>query len=273
MQLPSENETTKEKKFLRDIADRYPIAFSILLVPALIGLLIPFRMLREILAAFIPQYILQTAALTLEGIIVVIIVILLGWWQEAGFTKPSQWRCLYLYWIIAPIIIPVLLYILVFGTKVDKSILIFFYAWLTLFIGFSEETLFRGIILNALKRYGTIISVLFSSFLFSLIHITNLMSGFSLNFILMQLYVAFSLGVLFAALRIRTGTIWLVILLHTIIDFLGLVTYDHLNWTGTGGVPHITGQMVSIIVIVYSVFILVGLFLLRPQKLASQPSS
>jgi uncharacterized protein len=272
MQMPAVNDSTKPKRFLRDIAERYPIAFSILLVPTLIGLLLPFRMLREVLDTLVPNYVLQAVALTLQGIIVAIILILLGWWKESGFTKPSQWRCLYLYWILAPLIIPVLLYILLFGVKVNKPILIFFYAWLTIFIGFSEESLFRGVILNALKRYGTIGSVLFSSILFSLIHITNLMSGFSLNFILMQLYVAFSLGVLFAALRIRTGTIWLVILLHTIIDFLGLVTYDHSNWTGTGGLPKITMQMVSIIVIVYSVFILVGLFLLRPRKLASQPS-
>jgi membrane protease YdiL (CAAX protease family) len=262
MQVPT------EKRFLRNIAERYPIAFSILLVPVIIGLLIPLRILKEVLLNSVPIYFLQTTALTFEGIIVVIILILLSSWKEFGFNKPSQWRCLYLYWLLAPLIVPVLLYILVIGTKVDKPILIFFYAWLTIFIGFSEESLFRGVILTTLRRYGTILSVLFSSLLFSLVHITNLMAGFSWNYILVQLYVAFSLGVLFAALRIRTGTIWLVILLHSLIDFLGLITKDQLNWTGTGGMPEINLQVIEIIVIFYSVFVIVGLFLLRPRKTA-----
>lgn len=266
MQVLSEKETTQEKKFLRDIAERYPIAFSILLVPVLIGLLFPFRMLKDVLINSVPIYVLQTVAMTLEGVVVAIVLILLGWWKESGFNKPSQWRCLYLYWIIAPMIVPILLYILVFGPKVNKPLLIFFYGWLTIFVGFSEESLFRGVILTTLKRYGTIIAVLFSSLLFSLVHITNLMAGFSLNYILTQLYVAFSLGVLFAALRIRTGTIWLVILLHSLIDFLGLITKDLLNWTGTGGLPEITSQVVGTIAVFYSIFLCIGLFLLRPRK-------
>ena len=272
MQIPTATDAIPKKRFLRDIAERYPIAFSILLVPALFGLLFPFRMLREALSSTVPIYILQTIALTIEGIVVATILILLGWWRESGFNKPAQWRCLYLYWILTPLIVPVLLYILVIGPKINKPILIFCSAWLTVFIGFSEESLFRGIILHTLKRYGTIISVLSSSFLFSLIHIANLLSGFSWNFISLQLYVAFSLGVLFGALRIRTGTIWLVIFIHSLIDFIGLIANDQLNWTGTGGMPTITPQMFIGVAVIYTLFILIGLFLLRPRKLDLLPN-
>lgn len=271
MAVPPLIETNpKSKKWLRDIAERYPISFSILLVPVIIGLFLPLRMLKDILVQYVPVYILQTTGMTLEGIVVIIVLTLLGWWVEAGFNKPAQWRCLYLYWIAVPMLLPATLYILILGPKVNKPILVFFSVWLTIFIGFSEEGLFRGVILNTLRQYGIFTSVILSSILFSLIHITNLMAGFSLSFVLMQFYVAFCLGVLFAALRIRTGTIWLVFFFHTVFDFLGLITKDQLNWTGTGGLFELTMPIVGVITCVYSIFLGIGLFLLRPRKSAVQ---
>ncbi|MFB3895760.1 MAG: lysostaphin resistance A-like protein [bacterium] len=271
--MPSVDNTIvlPKKRFLRDIADHYPITFSILLVPALMGILFPFRILRIALAPTIPKYILHPVALTIQGIIVAILLLLLGWWKEAGFTKPAQWRCLYLNWVLAPLILPTILFVLLIGPKLNQPIFLFCSLWLSVFIGFSEESLFRGIILHSLKRYGAIISVLVSSFLFSLMHITNLMAGFPLNYIYIQLYVALSLGVLFGALRIRTGTIWIVIILHSLIDFIGLISKDLLNWSGTGGMPEITLLDMQIIAVIYTGFIIIGLFLLRSRKLAILP--
>ncbi|GAF37961.1 CPBP family intramembrane glutamic endopeptidase [Lentilactobacillus farraginis] len=104
------------------------------------------------------------------------------------------------------------------------------FVWVAL-AAVSEELLFRGVILgnlidlmiqwttpNRLKIWGTVI---LASLVFSLEHLTNLMNQ-TLPVTICQLIQTFGMGVLLAAVYIRTGSLVDAIYLHFLIDFPAL---------------------------------------------------
>jgi membrane protease YdiL (CAAX protease family) len=68
-----------------------------------------------------------------------------------------------------------------------------------------EELLFRGVLVNALGRYGAWVAVLVSSAVFALAHGVNYL-----------LVVSFTVGVIAALLLRRTGSIWPGVALHAV---------------------------------------------------------
>ncbi|HET8910975.1 MAG TPA: CPBP family intramembrane glutamic endopeptidase [Ktedonobacteraceae bacterium] len=136
----------------------------------------------------------------------------LGWLRFAGFNRPSQWRSLHLLWVPALL---ALLYLLSLVVTPVASILAFLlaasYALLT---ALSEEGNFRGVILQALLPFGPLQGAALSGLFFGLIHLNNLWILGPNPIVLSQVVGAFFLGFGFAACRIRTNTIWPLILFH-----------------------------------------------------------
>lgn len=96
----------------------------------------------------------------------------------------------------------------------------------TTLIGIAEEYLFRGLIFpQVLKALGTwthqdlYLAVLISSLLFACIHVLNLTEQ-SLSATLIQMLGVFSIGCLFCAIYIRSGSLWLPIIFHSLRDFI-----------------------------------------------------
>ena len=85
---------------------------------------------------------------------------------------------------------------------------------------FIEEMVFRGYILESLRPFGETRAVAASAVLFSLLHGN-----------LTQIPFSFILGLLFAAITIKTGNIFIPIMIHFLNNGLS-VTVDHfdLNW-------------------------------------------
>ena len=73
------------------------------------------------------------------------------------------------------------------------------------FTPFGEEVLFRGVIANALNRYGVFAGIVLSSIIFGLAHGLNVI-----------LAIAIMVGILSASLFRVTGSIWPSILLHCV---------------------------------------------------------
>ncbi|WP_217428458.1 CPBP family intramembrane glutamic endopeptidase [Microlunatus speluncae] len=73
-----------------------------------------------------------------------------------------------------------------------------------------EEFLFRGVIANALLRYGPVIGVLASAVIFALCHGTNL-----------ALPTALVVGIIAAEIMRRSGSIWPAVVVHAV-NNLGL---------------------------------------------------
>lgn len=73
-----------------------------------------------------------------------------------------------------------------------------------------EEMMFRGIMLNKLRRYGDKVAIVTTAFLFGLFH-----ANFS------QFFYATVLGLIFAYVVLKTGTIKYSIILHIFVNMMG----------------------------------------------------
>lgn len=90
--------------------------------------------------------------------------------------------------------------------------------------GVVEETAFRGILLTRLLPRGLWTAVLLSSALFGLLHVANLFLGSPWQTVLLQVTFAAMAGTGYAAMRLRTGSLWPPIVLHALFDLTFRVT-------------------------------------------------
>ena len=90
--------------------------------------------------------------------------------------------------------------------------------------GVVEETAFRGILLTRLLPRGPRTAVLLSSALFGSLHVANLFLGSPWQTVLLQVTFAAMAGTGYAAMRLRTGSLWPPIVLHALFDLSFRVT-------------------------------------------------
>ena len=86
--------------------------------------------------------------------------------------------------------------------------------------GFFEEALFRGLILGVLRPAGMWPAVWLSSALFAAAHLPNMLFGQTPAITVAQAVGTFCFGVGYAALRLRTGSVWPLMVLHFLTDLL-----------------------------------------------------
>ncbi len=88
------------------------------------------------------------------------------------------------------------------------------YFWILLIVCFCspivEEFLFRGLLLDRLRPFGDRVAILYSGIAFGLFHMD-----------LRQLCYAIPLGMVFAYITLRTGSIRQTVLLHMLVNFFG----------------------------------------------------
>ena len=112
-----------------------------------------------------------------------------------------------------------------------------------------EEVVFRKILLDRIAGYGQVVSMLVSGLIFGVAH------G---NFY--QFFYAFALGVIFAWVYLRTGSILYTIGLHMMINFCGsflsLFLLDMIEAWGTAGLMLVFGQLMVMIGYVVAAVIL-----------------
>jgi uncharacterized protein len=84
--------------------------------------------------------------------------------------------------------------------------------------GLSEELAFRGVLLRLLKPRGIWPAVVTSSVLFGLMHSANLALGSAWYTVLLQVTFSTMAGFGYAAIRLRTGSLLVPILLHAVYD-------------------------------------------------------
>lgn len=157
--------------------------------------------------------------IAIGGVILVIFALSLGWLKELFARQPirgGRWM-----WIAVAVVL--LFNILRFAaTDYGKAGFGFVAAWLLagLFIGFAEEVLTRGIVVNLMRKAGhpEIAVALVSSAIFAALHAGNLFTGQALFPTLVQLVYTFAFGIcMYLSLRITGSLIW-PILLHASTD-------------------------------------------------------
>lgn len=132
--------------------------------------------------------------------------------------------------------------------------------------GFFEEYVFRGLFLKLAFQDGIRSSkqvlgvVLLSALSFGLAHLGNLLTHQPLNSTLFQVYYATAIGIFYAAIYLRTGSLWWTIVLHCLIDFASVLISQSTQAAPATSIWHF---------IFWLPLIALGLFLIRPKKIES----
>lgn len=137
--------------------------------------------------------------------------------RSAGLVARANWRTLPLYWPMA------LMAGLVWaganglpGTEVLVKTVIFCIA-----VGITEEVMFRGLVFHWFRQHSVRMVIVISAASFAFIHLAvGLSSTFPTEVIVGQAFLAFSLGLIFAAARARDTSVLIPIIIHAGLDIL-----------------------------------------------------
>ena len=140
-------------------------------------------------------------------------------WRASGFAGPLAIRS---WWLLWPIWLDALVP-LTQGPAEDSPRYLLGWGAVTLAVGFGEEGLFRGLIMNGLGLDRPRRAIIVSSALFGAIHLAGLLSPIDYRLVLAQAASVVGLGLILGAVRIRTGSIWPGVVVHTVLDFCGIV--------------------------------------------------
>lgn len=156
------------------------------------------------------------------------------------------------------------------GGAIQPALYILFFVLTMFFIGWAEEIVFRGVILNLLlerfsnSRGGIIVATVISSVMFGALHLNNYFAGVKLESALVQAVQAMALGLVFSAVYVRTGNIWIGIIMHAAVDFVGLMSSGIFGiGTEIDGINNISAaNLISL-----PIFLIPAIVLLRGSKL------
>jgi membrane protease YdiL (CAAX protease family) len=168
---------------------------------------------RNTLPSLAPEFV----ALIVLVVITLLAVAFLRWWRTIGYNEPTVWRDLNV--LILPAIV-VVAFPLLGGLKALDWSTVLYLAAGYLLTGIHEETIHRGIILRTLRPFGPFRAALISAFLFAISHLANLFVRANPTIVIAQVIGAFCDGFGFAALRLRTNTLWFLVILHALHDLL-----------------------------------------------------
>nr|WP_280923354.1 CPBP family intramembrane metalloprotease [Rhizobium halophytocola] len=139
-------------------------------------------------------------------------------WDLLGFNAPRPRRSLLITWVPLTYIV-LLLGGAIFGGLPPAGTIAIVFANCVL-VGFSEEAMFRGILFRgALGCMRLWPALLFTSVIFGLIHTLNVFSTGNLAVAVLQACAAFLSGMLYIAIRIRTQSIYPMMVIHMLWDF------------------------------------------------------
>jgi uncharacterized protein len=198
---------------LSAFADRRPYGFvAILEAVVILVYLLAGTVAHSMHLANLGLYGIANLSLT---IIAALLLTAMRWWKAVGFRSPDKSSDL-LYYIVPflPLVVN-----LIPGVEVTSTLHLMQILTITLMVGFVEETVFRGLMLNGLKARGFWKAAIITSLLFGLTHAMNLLAGKSVAQDVAQIGYAIALGFAYAALVLKKGLLWPLVLAHFLIDF------------------------------------------------------
>lgn len=138
--------------------------------------------------------------------------------RAAGVGAPQPVSSSRLVWL--PLLYAALMLLLAWAGNLPPRVTVLFVAANTALVALSEELMFRAILLRGLMaRYALWPAVLASSAIFGIVHAANGFATGDLGGALWQAGAAALQGVAYAAIRLRTRSIWPMVVVHGIWDF------------------------------------------------------
>ena len=194
----------------------------------------------------------------LVSVAAVLLIVAMGWSGEVGFRTP-RWRTL---WLAVPALI--LAFVNFSGEITSGPGRIGTLALVSFVVSFQEEAWWRGVFLRALlPRYGPLGAAALLSLFFGLAHSLNLLSGQDMAVTAMQIVGAMLIAFVFTGIRLRTGSLWPVILIHAVFDFMSWIGRESLVETTA---PQLSQEYVIQMLILSLVLFGYGLLLLRGAR-------
>lgn len=252
---------------------RYPFIFGVIVVVLQIASPLTLPMYVAIVRALrIGQnndYSVITLGILVQILLVLAIVFWLRWWREIGFTPVSEWCHHHVFWLPFLLVFTPLLA----GIRGGSSSFVLFSAWQWLLVAIYEETLYRGLLLRALQPWGTVRAVILSSLLFGASHLFHIVLGDQPLFLtIAQVFITTLIGVGWAAVRLTMNTLWPLILIHWVFNFIiiGLV-----SGSMVGAAPPLLNIIYPVVALIWFGY---GIFLLRKYSsvgsfVLSEPST
>ncbi len=237
---------------MKSYATRYPAFFVVSLM--LVELF--FLNLPRLLFPQGSGFFLDLAGKTLTSLLTILVITGLGWWSETGFTKRLDWPTLIPF--LPLLTMPILMIVSIEYKPLDAIHIALFALW-ALLTGFAEEATFRGIAVRAFLSKGIMQAALLSSLFFGLVHFANLTAGGDLLPTTAQVIAATLFGIASAGVFLYTGSIWPLVIIHALPDFIDTLTA--VRTTTSSSTPDFTGLLLTILLPLP--FALYGLWLLR----------
>jgi membrane protease YdiL (CAAX protease family) len=178
----------------------------------------------------------------------------LRFWKEVGFRPLVTPRDLLLYWLPFTVV----LVNLAFGIARLGWGEVAFYFVLAALIGFSEEAIFRGLILRAIAPHGFWKAAVVSSLLFGLAHSLNLLGGANPLYTLLQVGYTLAIGFGFAAVALRTRVLWPLVIIHALIDFASFLASHGVISAGVTSLDLVISAIFTVAFIAYGLSMLAG---------------
>ncbi|WP_459129660.1 CPBP family intramembrane glutamic endopeptidase [Guggenheimella bovis] len=127
------------------------------------------------------------------------------------------------------------------------------HALFALIVGFTEESIFRGLIYRTLRHNGLLKAVLISSFLFGVGHFLNLLQGADPMMTLNQVVFAFFFGITMCLFVIKTRSLYFPIAFHALHNYSEYLRVDFSsNVEVFHGIVYIIGFIVISIILFIS---------------------
>lgn len=142
-----------------------------------------------------------------------------------------------------------------------------------IFVGFAEELLTRGIVVDLLRKhgYGEWVVMLLSTLVFALLHSANLLSGFSLETVLLTIGFAFGFGIcMYLTLRV-TGTLIVPMVLHALYDPTVILATGGVDESSASATHNPLVAIGGLATFAFLIVAIVALFLVRGRLAAHEP--
>ncbi len=175
---------------------------------------------------------------------------LMGWWRAVGFRRPSAISDFWYY--LVPFIPAVINFIPGLYISTPRHLVVVISV--TFLAGFAEESFFRGLMLNAMRSRGAWQAVILTALLFGLTHVFNSTAPKDLAAAGLQAVHTTVIGFAFAALVLRKGLIWPLVMARFLTGFSSLLRNPRTAFTASQNL-WITLTM-TIILFAFGIFVM-----------------
>jgi membrane protease YdiL (CAAX protease family) len=259
---------------IKSLVDKHPLTFSFVITFIFILLiLISSIVVGRVWTNNTSGWYFGSLIGRLVSILILLLLILrLGWLVSAGFTKLGGWRTWFMLLVLLQYAVVTSAYIMAGRVSFGYSdvVLTGTATGFILLHAFLEEVTFRGLVMHGLVRAAGVSnqsllrSVLGSALLYASYHILYL-AGEPPAIVLGRILVAFLLGILFAALVLRSGSIYTAAFFHGMLNVAG---YRNINSNGAEATPW-SWLLLSLALLPLALY---GFYLLRGLAATFAPS-